>query len=717
MVSEATDQSAAGGKALLSSLRRLGFPLTLNTSEDDLHADFFVPALRASVRYDRGVGFFSSGWLRMAAKGMADFAANGGRARWVTSPILSPDDWRALNEGEAARDHPVLVESMRRNVADLEHALERDTLAVLAWLVADEILTFKLALPVGRLENGDFHDKFGVFIDQSGDRISFNGSYNDSIQGTRNYESLKIFSSWSEAFCPLVQDDEARFERLWSGRDPNVRVFDLPEAAREQIVQLRSPQRPYPKPLGAKETKVEVERSSARPQVPSHVTLREYQQKAIDNWFDANCQGLLEMATGTGKTITALAASARLFEREGRLAVVIAVPFQHLVDQWRDEARAFGYEPLLAYISKTRWLNEMQELIADFNAGRRNFISIIVTHTTFSSSHWEEALAKLRGPSLLIADEAHHLGAENHRKSYPPHIPFRLALSATPDRHFDDTGTSALRKFFGSTVFSLPLKEAIGLSLTPYYYYPHLVPLTDDELDRYSALTLKIARIMGRSDSESEDVLTLLLSQRADLLNKAENKLPLLSSLVDKGGVLDKALFYCAPGQIHDVTRMLGWEKGLQIHKFTYEEDAVMRKQLLSEFASGDLQALVAMKCLDEGVDVPGTRMAYFLASSSNPREFIQRRGRILRKAPGKEHAIVHDLIAIPPASWSPSPDSPAFSAERSIVRRELARFWEFASCALNKHEAVDVIWDLAKRYSLMDAFVEEDGEKSKEIL
>ena len=303
----------------------------------------------------------------------------------------------------------------------------------------------------------------------------------------------------------------------------------------------------------------------------------------------------------------------------------------------------------------------------------------------------------------MIADEAHHLGAERSRLSYPENIPFRLALSATPDRWFDDAGTLALRAYFGETVFAFPLEKAIGVSLTPYYYYPHLVPLTDEELEQYEELSAKIAKLINSKDEKRQQALEMLLIKRARLMNNAENKLSTLSKLVDSEDHIEHTLFYCAPEQIDDVLHLLGWNKGLLVHRFTAEENTKERQQLLTNFADGKLQALVAMKCLDEGVDVPTTRTAYILASSSNPREFIQRRGRILRKAPGKEFSIIHDLIAVPPTLHTVVRNSPTFESERSILRRELGRFKEFANLARNKHQALEVIWDLAKRYGLMD--------------
>lgn len=689
----------------MRSLRDLSIASVMDTSTNDLTKEFFVPMLSNSMCYDRGVGYFSSGWLRENSRGMGAFANNGGRSRWITSPILDEADWKALQAGDTARNDPILHRALERNIFSLAETLERDTLSALAWMVADEILIFKLALLQEKLEEGDFHDKFGIFTDVYGDQVSFSGSPNDSIKGTHNYESIKIFCSWQPYFLPLVQADVTRFERLWSNLDPNVRVLDLPDAARENILQLRTGNRPYKEPGWIKSRRLREGAVSylSQPTLPLYLALRDYQMEAIEAWFKHQCRGLLEMATGTGKTITALAGSVRLYERERQLALVIAVPYQHLVDQWHEEAKKFGYRPILAYQSKANWLQELNQQVMEYNAGYRRFISVITTHKTFITTDFQESIKRLKSSSLLIADEAHHLGAEESRWSHPDNIPFRLALSATPDRWFDDEGTAALRTYFGETVFSFPLEKAIGVSLTPYYYYPHLVSLTDEELEEYQELSVKIARLMNKKDEQRQQALEMLLIRRAKLMNNAQNKLSIVSDLVDQQNDIKHTLFYCTPEQIEDVLHLLGWEKGLLIHRFTAQENAKERQQLLADFASGKLQALVAMKCLDEGVDVPSTDTAYILASSGNPREFIQRRGRILRKTPGKDYSYIHDLIAVPPVSHANVLDSPTFTSERSIIRKELQRFKEFANLALNKHQAIDVIWDVAKRYGLMD--------------
>lgn len=690
---------------MTQDLKLLKLPKVLNTSDGEIIKEFFVPALSNSIRYDRGVGYFSASWLRLAIEGMIKFAENGGKARWITSPILSETDWAAMVAGISARYDNQLFDILDKKIDDLKNSLSKDTLSAFAWMIADDILDFKLALPRNKLHGGEFHDKFGIFIDQYSNIVSFNGSYNESVQGTRNYESIKIFTSWNEAYTPLVQDDLSRFERIWNNFDPNVQVFDIPSALKAKIIQLRSTERPYEEPDPDLVQKLQIADLISRAKflglsIPPEIQLRPYQIMAIESWFSSNCQGFLEMATGAGKTITSLAAMTHLFERlNRRLAIIITVPYQHLVDQWLDTAKMFGLQPILAYQSKSRWSNKLHQHIIEFNREDRDIVAVITTHTTFASEEFQDLITRLNGSSLLIADEVHHLGAARSRTKLPENIGNRLALSATPDRWMDEAGTRALRDYFGQTVFEFNLDDAIKNNiLTPYRYFPQLVELTEDELTLYVKLSADIARLMNNDEDEASEALKMLLIKRARLLNNAQNKLQVLEKLVDALDDPHHILFYCSPEQIESVSRILGWNLGLLIARFTAQEPNKERKQILDNFASGNLQGLVAMKCLDEGVDVPSTQTAFILASSSNPREFIQRRGRILRRAEGKSEATIFDLIAIPPLGWTTNSN---VNAEKSIIQHELKRFMEFAGSAINKHQALDVIWEVARIYGI----------------
>ena len=604
----------------------------MDTSSSDLIQDFFVPALTASLRYDRGVGYFSSGWLRVAAAGMVQFAANGSRARWVTSPILNEADWEALQAGDAARTDPVLRAALAQNIGDLAESLEKETLSALAWMVADGILDFKLALPRNKLERGDFHDKFGIFTDAEGNQVSFNGSYNDSIQGTRNYESIKIFCSWQPIFADLVRADAERFEKLWNNFDPNVQVFDLPEAARERIVRLRKYDRPYPEPDWEKlrslqEDAFSVVHRPPYPHVPPHITLRDYQTQAIDSWFAASCRGLFEMATGTGKTITALAAAVRLFNEQKRLVLVVSCPFKHLVEQWAGEAQQFGFRPIRVAESRAKWEPEVTRQLQVFRRGRSKLVTIITTNASLRRGVLPEVLDEFWPEAMLIADEAHNVGAPQMLAALPAQAPWRLGLSATPMRHYDEYGTEAILDYFGEVIFEFGLADAIGTYLTPYYYYPIPVEMTEDEFAEFCVLTQKMQRYIRDPDEPLPEVVKRLAIKRARVMNNSTSKLEWLRGNIEEYAELRHTLFYVGDKLFNQVKELLGVEKRIRIHEFTQRQNNMERQQILERFSEGDLQALVAMKCLDEGVDVPPTRIAYFLASSGNPREFVQRRG------------------------------------------------------------------------------------------
>lgn len=686
----------------MTRLRDQFFPPFLDTSSADLIADFFVPALRSSVRYDRGVGFFSAGWLRVAAEGMAAFARNSGSARWVTSPILSEADWQALQLGEAARSSEVLRRAIERNLDDLERTLKRETLSALAWLVADGILNFKLALPRNKLEHGEFHDKFGIFTDDEGNQVSFNGSYNDSIQGTFNYESIKIFCSWQTAYADLVRADAERFECLWNNFDPNVRVFELPDAARERIVCLRTQDRPYPEPDWEKLRALRESRSSylvcrpTGPSLPIHIELRDYQVEAVQSWFSNKCRGVLEMATGTGKTITALAAAVRLMTRENRLVLVIACPQTHLIGQWGDEVETFGFRTVMAFGSAGPWEDNVANKLLDFSAGYINHLAILTTHDTFSTERFRKLIESYDIPLLLIMDEVHGVGSPQRRHGLLEEYRYRLGLSATPQRWFDEEGTDLLFDFFDKAVFEFTLSDAIPRFLTPYEYYPSFVELTKDEFEKYQEMTGRIVRRAYANDDEEDEILKLYLIQRQQIIVNAENKFQKLEEILDSLDDQHHTLVYCSPEQINEVQDLLN-ARGIIQSRFTGEESFKERQMLLESFAEGHHKMLVAMKCLDEGVDVPATRTAILMASSGNPKQFIQRRGRVLRKAEGKEKAVIFDIIIVP--TLGGELDQETVELERRILKRELQRYEEFSALALNDVYALNQVGPIKRKY------------------
>jgi superfamily II DNA or RNA helicase len=337
----------------------------------------------------------------------------------------------------------------------------------------------------------------------------------------------------------------------------------------------------------------------------------------------------------------------------------------------------------------------------------------IATNATFSSEAFQSALAQMPASTLFIADEMHNLGAPKMRKALPENVKYRLGLSATPDRKHDTDGTAALFDYFGPMVFELGLREAIEMgALTKYRYFPVVVEFDDEELEEYMELSDRIGKrmMMAGDDPDEDEMLMALLIRRARLIASARAKIPKLLQLLGDKRESTHNLVYCGDGRVEDesedgerqveaTVRALGNELGMAVNRYTADVDVDRRDDLRDRFASGELNALVAIRCLDEGVDIPETRRAFILASSSNPRQFIQRRGRVLRRSEGKKEAEIYDFIVVPPA---PLDDAPINETEKRLMARELERVIEFAELAVNGPEALAELRDLRTRYDLL---------------
>ena len=678
------------------SLKEIPLKYEYRSDGADLVKDFYTPCLRNATQYWRAVGYFTSNGLALNVKGLSTFIRHGGQMNLVTGPKLMSDDIEAIQRGYEAKEqnlNPLLDFSFEKVASDRS--------MLLTWLIAHNYLDIKIACPSDSnptYPHAIYHEKTGVFLDDN-NAVAFSGSSNETVGGLlNNFESIDVHWSWDDT-QERVQQKIDNFKRLWNNNTDRLEVIDFLSAVTKEFL-IHQPV--YETAQVETSDKPEIIEQTV-PYLPKDIFLRKYQSEAIDAWFENGCRGLWEMATGTGKTITALSALAKLREEKNHLFVVIACPYQHLVDQWAEEAIRFGFEPILAYKNSASWVNRLNTALVRYNYGVRDVVCTITTQTTFIAETMQKLLSKLKRSAVLVADEVHHLGAERSRKRLTDVFNYRLGLSATPNRWFDESGTTALKTYFGGTVYEFSLGKAIEKGyLCPYYYYPHLVELTNGEFEEYERLTESISKLYHKIDlDEPNEAFEHLLRKRATLLNRAENKLAKLAELLEnKIDSLHHTLFYCAMGRIVPVMELLTHLE-LRIAKFTAEESAVKRKDLLKMFTSGHLQALVAMKCLDEGVDVPSTRTAYILASSSNPKEFIQRRGRILRLSPGKEHAEIHDLIAVPPLKFQHY-STATFATERKIVEKELRRFNEFASLALNKNQALAKMGEFAKIYNLL---------------
>lgn len=697
------------------SLKDISLPFYVTTSEHDPIAEFFDPVLERAFTYDVAVGYFSTAWLRDAAHGMAEFALRGGKARWIISPELTEDDFRVLADNGACREERIR-EVISRSYHELFAGLTQRTREALGWLIIDEVLTFKIGIPRNRL-SGIMHAKQGQFSDDEGNRVGFLGSYNLTGGARTNWEAFSVFCDWYSEESEQRNDAiEASFGRMWQGRDPNLAVHDPRAADLSAFVeQARRSSRHYDLFPDASP-----EKEPQSPRVPPHFLndgrLRDYQEEGIRNWFKNNGKGLLHMATGTGKTVTALTAVTRLNDyvtkKQAELLTIIAVPYQHLAEQWAKEAREFGYEPVLCYGGVMRWMNEAQGLLNDLRAKVKQHGMLIVVNASLRDKPFQGLIEQAPGHLLFVGDEMHNLGARNALASLPGNANFRLGLSATPDRAGDEEGSTELKNYFGKTVLEFGLDKAIkGGFLCRYFYHPVLVHFDDEEQLEYDELSLQISKLFAQGakpdDKDGSEALKKLLIRRARLIGKAKSKLPALLGLLKEQGHVRHTLIYCGDSKeeekryIDTALERIGSGLGLRANKFTSEESNDERSRLLDQFAAGDLQVLLAIRCLDEGVDVPMTQTAYILASSTNPKEFIQRRGRVLRRFPSKERAIIYDFIVTPRPEILE--DKGVSNVERSLMRRELARFNEFAELAENHGEALSKIRLVKEKLRLLD--------------
>jgi len=694
----------------VSPLEQIALQPAYRTGRHNLVSEFYEPCLKAARTYDRAVGYFTSASLSLAARGVASLIHRNGKMRLIASPALEEQDIQALERG-TERPEELLRQVAARSLTDVQDLLTKERLNALAWLIAKDSLEVRLAIRLdsrSEISSGIYHEKLGIFSDGN-NQVAFSGSANETAGGlVNNFESIDAFWSWDDA-QGRVQRKVDDFEDLWNNSTKGVRVIEFTQASKELLKKYKLPN---PPPEG--DRKPSGPFSSLRP-------ARDYQDDALDAWFAAECKGVLAMATGSGKTLTALHALNRLSCR-GPLVAIITCPYTNLAEQWIRELKQAGIDrPLRCFGARDTWLEELASGISALLMGSRRLVVAVVVNKTFATPSFQACLQPKRIDHIIIADEMHNLGADNIRTYLNDDIQFRLGLSATPERHMDEEGTQALFEYFGKIVYTYSLKQAIAdNNLCPYYYHPTLVDLTDDEADEYRQITIQIGKQLGRPIKANNDNvrLKMLLLQRSRLLAGAKNKLPLLhrdlEAIQKKGGRVSRALFYCGDGRVDDnedpdqtirqldaTLKLLGHDAHLHVRKFTAEERPEEREELLRQMKADQLDALVAIRCLDEGIDLPDIRMGFILASSTNPRQFIQRRGRLLRKAEGKQSAEIWDYVVKPP-DLSDLVEDDVFNIERKLFLRELRRVVDFCATAINGDAAEGRLLDLRRRYNLL---------------
>lgn len=715
------------------SLKDLNIEVEYRSKHTDIATNFYIPLLKEASIYKRAVAYFSSSSLLEISIGICALAKREGKIRLVTSPCLSKEDIEAIREGYLKRNE-VIKNAMLSKLEEVTEEFEKDRLDLLANLIAMNILEIKIVLIEGG--TGIFHEKVGIIEDDFGNKVAFSGSMNESETAfKKNYETIDVFCNWK------IGDETRRFEKkfdafenMWNGKDKGIEVIDFPEISEEIIRKYRRREqvdfsvdmREY-----CKDNLKEKIKKSLGARLPKEYKLRDYQEEAIKNWINNNYRGIFDMATGTGKTLTALGAIAKLSEKlQDKLGVIIVCPFQHLVEQWVEDIKKFNMKPIVGFSSSPQkdWKDRLKLAIRKLNYDdSNNFFCFICTNATFSSREVQNLLQKSKKSLLLVVDEAHNFGAISIRKLLIEKYNYRLALSATFDRYMDEEGTSELYNFFEKKVIEYPLKKAIEEKmLTPYYYYPIVVYLTVTELKKYNELSKKIKK-ESRIDEKGKVTLSelgkILILKRARIIAGAFDKIETLKKNLEKYKKEKNILVYCGATnilseeadfsntdisdtkQIDCVQQMMYQKLGMKVAKFTANESIEERLKIKDSFVSKDgIQAIVAIKCLDEGVNIPGIKTAFILASTTNPKEYIQRRGRVLRKAEGKEYAEIYDFITLP----RHLNEAKVLSKEKleydiSLVTREVRRMKEFSNLSKNSMSCQKLIMDIEEIYGDLD--------------
>lgn len=699
------------------NFRNIPLKLSYDSGLDDILWDFYIPVLSMSKTYDRIAGFFSSSSLALSARGLEDFISNGGKMRLVTCPQLSKNDVDMLEKTTKNIDQ-LLTDNFIKDYSEIESQFQRDHVQALGWMIANGKLEIKIAIirKNGKVcdrdqieQIGIMHQKVGILYDSTGQIISFSGSNNESASGwLGNTEEFKVFCSWTGAM-PYVQEDIKKFNSFWNEDRPDVEMKDIPSALKEHLITISKDFEParlatkhyYPQKLIKEKQELK---------------LFFYQKNAVNKWEENSRMLLLQMATGCGKTRTAIGCMNNTLKDTNKLLVIIACPQATLATQWKTDVESLKIEEHRSIEINgniSGWETIVKREIKKLGAGRYRNLIIYTTHQICSSPKFINILkdSNEQITKFLIGDEVHGMGASKAQNGLLDLYQYRLGLSATPQRWFDDAGSILIEDYFGNDNFEFSIHDALT-NINPltgkpflvnYTYDPRFISLTEDELEEYKRITDKIVK-MSRyaNDEESSGYLDMLRFQRANIEKNAENKYIELESILDEiGSDISDTIIFVSDAQIDRVMRMLG-DRGIPASRFTQAQSTAKserygglseRDYIIKLFKEKQYKVLVAIKCLDEGIDIPSADRAIVMASSTNPREYVQRIGRIIRQAPGKYSAIIHDMIIKP--SLDLFYDDTLIEMEKRIFKKEMDRVLELSENAINNTSITNMVFDI----------------------
>jgi superfamily II DNA or RNA helicase len=711
----------------MTSLKALNLKSVYRTGKDDLYNDFYKKSLSVSVTYDRAVGFFSSEILSMSLKGLSKLILSNGRMRLIIGHPLSNEEFEAVKHGLILKEITTELSTKLEDILITDNKYPR--LELLSWLVACGKLEIKFALR----RAGMYHEKIGIFRDSHKNIVVFQGSANETPHGmvaSLNAESISVYKSWEEqVFSSYGQEFMDGFNRLWLNEETETVTLDVPSATYDVIANNAKENAIDFSFINEYEEEIEARENGLNKSIPFIPTkignntfnIYEHQRKALASWKSNSFKGILKLATGSGKTITSIYGAVKIFEakkkKKQQLFLIIAVPYVELAIQWIENLRIFGINSHECFDSKNSWAESFENQVNYFKAGVSDFCAAVVVNRTLTSPFFQSLINSIDSSSLMIiGDECHNHGSKNINAALPDAY-YRMGLSATPFRSDDDEIDSPfpndarerLLSYYGDIVATYGLDDAIHDDvLTPYKY--HIIPvyLSAEEQEGYEELSSKITKIMLKQqgsglNQQDRENLTRYCGQRSRLLGSAQNKLEKLFELTAHISDEEKShtLFYAGEGKpyreteeedikvIDQVSKVLN-RNGWKTSQFTGDVSRNERKFLMSAFKDKTIDALVAMKVLDEGIDVPACKTAYILASTKNPRQYVQRRGRILRKSKNKHLSTIFDFVVLP------TNESPA---SKKLKLSEAERINDFALLAVNKLEIEQLIEEHGLNY------------------
>lgn len=716
------------------------------TGSENEPLQFYLDGLANSKEFSLLLGYFSSSAINLLSVGFATFISKGGKMKMVINHLLSAKDKEAISRVE---DNPNEIRVFDlTDIVSLGRILdEYDShfFECLAFLIAEKRIEIKVIKP--KNGKGIAHYKSGVFSDGE-DHVGYKASCNFTLYGlSENLEELEAFLSWENGRSnKLIKKQIKLIDYYFAEKDEDVEYVSVNEievvlkdrfgkkdinellVQEEQLLKKKQSLTLSNKKLKKTISNLihEIEISRRTPKFPYSEGPREYQINAYNSWVANNYKGMFAMATGTGKTITSLNCLLNEYKKTGIYRAIITVPTTALVEQWKKECAKFNFKNIITVSSKENW----DKNLAFFNTAAKlidtSFI-VIVTYASFPRLKFQSYFTQLPKDTILIADETHNLGSQRLLRLLPNiYLEKRIGLSATPHRKFDEQGNQAIQDFFNDIppyIVSYSMEEALKIGwLCNYTYFPHIVKLTDHEMEKYKVLSLQLLR-MGLFDKEtgkfrSTPEIEKKLLERKRIIHKAANKLEVFKAILrnefEKRKSLKYTLIYVPEGieanyEDEDFSTETDDEIGLielytkavrdtddfiMVSRFTSKSDN--RAEILKNYEEGKTHVLTSMKCLDEGVDVPRSELAIFCASTGNPRQFIQRRGRVLRLHKDKFHATIHDLVVVPEVS-----DESTFEIEKGLVKKELERVVDFANLAMNKTDTYETLKNILDYYNL----------------